>query len=405
MRFLIAHVAAARRAAPYLAFAAVLVLVAACTREPLPPTPTAITLPPTPTAITMPTPVQMVFPATPTAITLPPTPTAITLPPTPTAITLPPTPTAITMPMPVVPVEPKLSTADIVEMVSPAVVHIQVESAQGQGSGTGVILNSEGLILTNAHVVRGAFRIGVSMIDDRVFEGRVVGADPSVDIALVSVEAEGLTPAVLGDSSALRVGEDVVAIGHALGLPGGPTVSKGVVSALGRSLGEGTSDSLTDLIQTDAAINPGNSGGPLINDRGEVIGINTAKIDAGEGIGFAIEINTAQEVAERLLHETTLRPGFLGISGINITPALAQLAQLPVSRGVGVVALMPGGPAERGGVLVDDIIVGMGEEQIDTLTDMSRFLLRHGAGETVAVGVVRGERPVRLNITLGEPPE
>ena len=399
-----------------LAAVAIVAIGAGCGRDALPPTPTAITFPPTPTAITFPptpTPISiplvatpLALPPTPTAITFPPTPTAITIPPTPTAITIPPTPTAITLPSVPSQGAPRPSTADIVALVSPSVVQIQVQTSRGQGSGTGVILKEDGLILTNAHVVNGALQIGVSLFDDRVFRAEIIGEDPTVDIALISIDATGLRPAMLGDSSAVRVGEDVIAIGHALALPGGPTVSKGVISALGRSLGGGPGgpNTLSDLIQTDAAINPGNSGGPLLNTDGEVIGINTAKIEAGEGIGFAIEINTVRVVTERLLHESKLPPGFLGISGINITPALAQIAGLPVSRGVGIIELVRGRAADRAGFQVDDIIVQMGDLPIRDLTDLSRFLRQYRAGETIIVTVIRGANALSIQVTLDEPP-
>lgn len=382
-------------------------------RATVPPPPTPVQFPSTPTAITLPpTPTPITFPPTPTAITFPPTPTAISLPPTPTAMSLPSTPTAMSLPPTPTPVgssdgeneSSALATADIVQRVTPSVVQIQVVTPSGRGSGTGVILDEQGRILTNQHVIASARQIGVALTDDRVFEAELVGEDPTVDIAVLKIEAEHLTPADFGDSPKVRVGEEVIAIGHALGLSGGPTVSKGIVSALGRSL-QGNGDTLSDLIQTDAAINPGNSGGPLVNAKGEVIGINTAKIRAGEGIGFAIEGEVALQVAERLIEESALPPGYLGISGINITPALAQIAGLPVSRGVGIVELQPGGPADGAGIEVDDIIVQMNDFPIRDLTDLSRFLRRNRAGESVTVTLVRDQRVRRIQISLGSPPE
>ena len=363
-----------------LALAAATIL--ACTSGAETPTPTAIVLPPTPTAIS-----------------LPPTPTAITLPPTPTAISLPPTPTPISFPGPI-PVA--RSTADIVEEVTPSVVAIQAQTRFGDSSGTGVILESNGLILTNQHVIDGARTITVALTDDRVFEATVIGENKSADIAVIKIEAEGLQTAVLGDSETLRVGEDVIAIGHALGLAGGPTVSKGVVSALGRTVAQG-GDQLTDLIQTDAAINPGNSGGPLLNAEGLVIGINTARLNSGEGIGFAIEINTASSIVQTLIQESRLPPGDLGIAeSVDITPALALILGLRVSRGVGVIALAPGGAAANGGMLVDDIIVEMDGDVIVDGTDVSRFLRRHRAGASVEITFLRGNLFFRARVVLDE---
>ena len=270
----------------------------------------------------------------------------------------------------------------------------------GNSSGTGVVLEANGVILTNQHVIDGAISISVGLSDDSVFEGTVIGEDASVDIAIIKIEAEGLQPAPLGDSSILRVGEDVIAIGHALGLAGGPTVSKGVVSALGRTVNQGA-EQLTDLIQTDAAINPGNSGGPLLNASGEVIGINTARLESGEGIGFAIEINLAKAVVEQLLHQSTLPPGVLGIRGIDITPALAQIIGLPVTRGVGIVDLVDGGAAQLAGLEIDDIIIRINEESIRDNSDLSKLMRTHRPGEEVTITIVRGQQLFQAQATLG----
>ncbi len=380
--------------------AVVMVALLACSSSEETPTLTPLQLPPTPTAIIFPpTPTAISLPPTPTAISLPPTPTAISLPPTPTPISFPPTPTPITIPGPV---QTGRSTADIVEEVTPSVVAIQVQTRFGESSGTGVILESDGLILTNQHVIDSARTITVALTDDRVFEATVIGEDRSADIAVIKIEAEGLQTAVLGDSEGLRVGEDVIAIGHALGLAGGPTVSKGVVSALGRTVTQG-GEQLTDLIQTDAAINPGNSGGPLLNTDGRVIGINTARLNTGEGIGFAIEINTASSIVQQLIEESTLPPGDLGIAeSIDITPALALILGLRVSRGVGIIALEPGGAVAIGGMLVDDIIVEMNGDDVVDRTDVSRFLRHHRAGESVEITFLRGNLFFRAQVVLKE---
>ena len=372
-------------------FGAVMFLSATCTSADPTPVPPSVT--------------PLVLPATPIAVEFPPTPTAITLPPTPTAITLPPSPTPISDElMSEVMAGIQRSTADIVEELTPAVVAIRVQTPFGDGSGTGVIVNAaDGLILTNQHVVDGARAITVALAGDRVFEGKIVGEDYSIDIAVIKVDAIGLQQAVLGDASTLRVGDDVIAIGNALGLAGGPTVSKGVVSALGRTIQQGN-EILSDLIQTDAAINPGNSGGPLINTLGEVIGVNTARASEGEGIGFAIEIETAKAVADRLIEESTLPPGFIGFRGLDITPALAQMARLPVARGVGIVEVVDDAAAQKAGIQVDDIIVQLNDTPIIDLTDVSRFLRSHRAGETITIFLWRGNRPFRTALVLEEAP-
>jgi len=266
-----------------------------------------------------------------------------------------------------------------------------------------VVFKDGNLIMTNRHVVQDAIEIRVSLADGRILIGEIVGVDPSIDIAVVRVNADGLPAARIGDSDAVRVGEDVVAIGHALDLPGGPTVSKGVISALDRSLADGT-EVLSDLIQTDAAINPGNSGGPLLNGNGEVIGINTAKIPTGDGIGFAIEINTAHEVALRLVAQIGVQPGFVGIEPLDITPTLADQLSLPVLRGVGVLGVVIGSPAD--GVLqVDDIIIQIDDTAIPDTLALAQFLRAHPAGTVVEITFFRGNAGLLTSkLTLGDRP-
>ena len=217
----------------------------------------------------------------------------------------------------------ELPTVEVVKILTPSVVQIVTEVAgmgfsndpsPQSGVGTGVVLDTDGHILTNNHVVSGAQRITVTFSDGGSFSARVVGTDPTSDLAVIQVDAENLVPAMLGESSALQVGQDVIAIGHALSLPGGPTVSKGVVSALGRAIDTDQQNTIIDLIQTDASINPGNSGGALVNNSAEVIGINTAIIQGSQGIGFAINIDDAKEVARQLMDQGFVRRGFLSIT-------------------------------------------------------------------------------------------
>ena len=328
-----------------------------------------------------------------------PTPTPFTIPPTPTPFSIPPTPTPITFPT----AAPVLSTADLVETAAPSVVHIGVTTTTGTSTGTGVVWGDGGLIMTNRHVVEDAVQIRVSLADGRVLTGEIVGLDSSIDIAVLKVAADDLLIAAIGDSGVIRVGDDVVAIGHALDLPGGPTVSKGVVSALDRSLIDG-SEVLSDLIQTDAAINPGNSGGPLLNVMGEVIGINTAKIPTGDGIGFAIEINIAHDVALRLVAQSGVQPGFVGIEPLDITPTLADQLSLPVLRGVGVISVVPGSPAE--GILqADDVIIQIDGVAIPDTLALEQFLRSHPAGEVVEITYFRGSEGLLTDsLTLGERP-
>lgn len=390
----------------------VLLAVAACDGGT--PTPTAITFPPTPTAIT--------FPPTPTAITFPPTPTAIAFPPTATPSVIPsttavaPTPTPGTpvvptstpaRPTPTASPEPPLTTTEIASRILPSVVRISVDTGAGQASGTSIVFDDTGKILTNWHVVDGAVTISVTKPDETVVLAELFRGDPDNDIALVVVgDASGLRPPLFGDSGTLRVGEDVVAIGHALGLAGPPTVSKGVVSALGRSLPNGIGGELTGLIQIDAAINSGNSGGPLINGRGEVIGVNTARLSTGDRIGFAISINGALETVDELIALGPVPPpGYLGIGGRTMPRAEAANLGLPITGGYLVQVVGADTPAEAAGIVPGDVIVQMDQTLIRNQDEFTQFLRLHPPGTEVRVFVWRlvpgsGWEPVALNTTL-----
>jgi len=303
---------------------------------------------------------------------------------------------------------PQLTTPELVELLTPSIVQIAVSLRRGQGVGTGVILDETALILTNWHVVEGAESITVAFEDGTISEGELFRRDQQLDLAIIRVEKKaGLRPAIFGDSDALRVGEDVVAIGHALGLRGGPTVSKGVVSALNRTIvGEAGGD-LTGLVQTDAAINEGNSGGPLVNMFGEVVGINTAKINIGDRIGFAININAAKSAAYSLIAQGPLPPpGFLGVGGVDVTRALARALRLPVNEGFGVTVVEPGSPAEDAGIELDDIIVQLDETEIRRSQDLTDFLRNAPSGSEIKITIVRDSQfVVNLNATLVERPE
>ena len=286
-----------------------------------------------------------------------------------------------------------LSTPDLVELLKPSVVQIAVNFERGRGVGTGVVLDSNGLILTNWHVVEDAKMITVAFDDGSIVEGEFFRRDPQLDLAIVRVDHSDLQPAKFGDSEKLKIGEDVVAIGHALGLRGGPTVSKGVVSALDRTLVGHPRGDLTGLIQTDAAINEGNSGGPLVNMFGEVVGINTAKINIGDRIGFAINMNDAKTAAYSLIAQGPVPPpGFLGVGGIDVTRALAWAIGLPVEEGFGVTSIEPGSPAEEAGIELDDIIVQLNETVIADGEDLTEFLGEHPSGSNVKIVVVRDAR-------------
>ncbi|MGQ9681985.1 MAG: S1C family serine protease [Anaerolineae bacterium] len=288
------------------------------------------------------------------------------------------------------------------------------------GIGSGVIYDARGLVLTNNHVIAGADQLVIGLPDGRRFQGRLVGADPQGDLAVLQIiNGTGLPVAPLGSSASLAVGDPLVAIGNALGLPGGPTVTQGIVSALGRAIEVPASDEpdgssgargvfLYDLIQTDAPINPGNSGGPLVNAAGEVVGINTAvastsgRGQAVEGIGFAIGIDTAKAVAAQLAAGGTVVRPYLGIEYVPLSPALAARLQSPVDQGAVVTAVRRGSPAASAGLREGDIIVSVNGQALQDESALGRSINNLRPGDTAQVVVVRDGRTQSLTVTLGQ---
>lgn len=306
------------------------------------------------------------------------------------------------------------NTVAVVKILTPSVVQIVTEflamdmfnqPVPGRGVGTGIVLDRQGHILTNNHVIDGARSITVTLSNGKSYPAQVVGGDVTTDTAVIRIEAPGLQPAVLGLSSSLEVGQEVIAIGHALGLPGGPTVSKGVVSALDRSIQIDAQTTMVDLIQTDAAINPGNSGGPLLTTRAEVIGINTAGIRGSQGISFAINIDDAKIVVAQLMARGYVDRGFLGISPANLPPALGNQLNVPVIEGLLVVQVVPDSPAAKAGLQEEDVIVELGDEPIRNTGELSKFLIVHPPGDTVTVVYFRGSEKRTTQVTLAERPK
>ena len=306
-----------------------------------------------------------------------------------------------------------LTTVEVVKLLKPSVVHIandQVVTGMfsqpmpRSGVGSGVVLDGKGRILTNNHVIQGAQSVTATLSDGRSYPASVVGTDPKTDLAVIQIEAVKLDPARLGDSKTLEVGEDVIAVGHALGLKGGPTVSKGVVSALGRTIEIDNQRSMVDLIQTDASINPGNSGGPLANSKGEVIGINTAIIQGSNGIGFAINIDDAKIIVKQLIQNGIVNRGFIGISPFNVTDSIREQLDLPVAEGVIIARVIEGFAAESAGLQVEDVIVRLGGIEINNAGDLSKFLISHLPGETITVEFYRRGTLSTVDLTLGEMP-
>src|SRR5687768_12246712 len=247
---------------------------------------------------------------------------------------------------------------EILSRVEPAVVSIRTRSLSlgdflrpvpGEGAGTGFVIAADGVLVTNNHVVSGAQTIEVVFADDRKMPARVLGRDPTTDLAVLKVDATDLPVAALGDSSALKVGDDVIAIGNALGLEGGPTVTRGIVSAEDRTITAESGIRLEHVIQTDTAINPGNSGGPLVNSAGEVVGINTAVAGDAQNIGFSIAINAAKPIIEELRQGTTRSRPFLGVKMITFTPEYAEGLGVTVKSGALVAEVTPGSAAEVAG--------------------------------------------------------
>ncbi|WP_041974807.1 S1C family serine protease [Pyrinomonas methylaliphatogenes] len=288
-----------------------------------------------------------------------------------------------------------------VEKVSPSVVNIESRFAhrearagrEARGSGSGFIFTPDGLIMTNSHVIHGASRIEVTLADGRRAQADLIGDDPETDLAVIRIAAPNLVPAALGESRKVRVGQLAIAIGNPYGFQ--YTVTAGVVSALGRSLRSRSGRLMDDIIQTDAALNPGNSGGPLVNSRGEVIGVNTAMILPAQGICFATAIDTAKFVASRLIRDGRVRRSYIGIAGQNVTlpRRLVRHYNLSTESGVLIVSFEKDSPAQRAGLVEGDCIIGFDGQVVSGIDDLHKLLTDERVGRRVPVTVLRrGER-------------
>jgi serine protease Do/serine protease DegQ len=298
------------------------------------------------------------------------------------------------------------SLAPLVEKVSPAVVNIRVDVPGGErevaSAGSGVIVDAEnGYILTNHHVVEKADQIQISTIDGEVFDAEIVGSDPATDIAVIKVDASGLTDMPIGDSERVRVGDFVLAIGNPFGL--GHTVTSGIVSALGRS---GISrDGYEDFIQTDASINPGNSGGALVNLRGELVGINSAIISrtgGNVGIGFAVPTEIASSIMRQILDFGEVRRGLLGVSIADVNAEVAEALSSSVTSGALITRVEPGSAAEDAGLQVDDIIVGVNEKKIGGAAELRNTIGLMRSGDEVDIEYVRDNDKRKTSTELGQ---
>jgi serine protease Do len=275
--------------------------------------------------------------------------------------------------------------------------------------GSGIIVSADGYILTNNHVIAHATDIQVMLSDKRTFKGKVMGADPMTDIAVVKIDATGLPTVPLGDSSNLHVGDTVMAFGNPFGL--NFTVTRGTVSALGRSAGE--IEQIQNFIQTDAAINPGNSGGALVNVRGQVVGVNTAIVSGssgpgGEGsfigIGFAIPVNMAKHVMESLIKTGKVERGYLGVVIRGLNEALAKQFQVPDTSGALVQDVSAGGPADKGGIKVGDVIRKLNGQTVEGSGQLTAMVTSMNPGTVVSLDLLRDGKPLTVKVTLGERP-
>jgi S1-C subfamily serine protease len=274
-----------------------------------------------------------------------------------------------------------------------------------EGVGSGVVVNSDGYILTNSHVIGdgNAQEINVLFENGDKVQGRVLWYDATLDLAVVKVSASNLNVAELGDSDAIRVGELAVAIGNPLGLDFQRTVTSGVISGLHRSIQVNQYNVMEDLIQTDASINPGNSGGPLLNSTGQVIGINTAKIQTGEGLGFSIPINLVKPVLEEIIEEGTFNNVYIGFTGSEVEIYEVQMdTDLPAEYGVVAIEILPGSPADEAGLRPLDVITYVDDAQVTSMANLRKILYNYRLGDTAQLTINRDGTTINVTVRFRE---
>ena len=304
------------------------------------------------------------------------------------------------------------NTVELVDQLRPSVVHVRVTLTTQVGVGTGFIIDEAGYIVTNNHVISGddgqpAGEIEITLSDGRAFDAEIIGRDARTDVAVLKIDAGGLTAVPLGTSSSLRVGQEVITMGNALNLAGGPTVTKGVVSAVNRVVDE-QPVFIADAIQTDAAINPGNSGGPLVTADGKVVGITTAILRGqggiAESIGLAVSMDLAKPVVDKLIADGVVNRGYIGIGTAAVNRANENNCSVEAVSGVLVTSVEAGTPAAEGGFEDCDVIVEIESLSVDNITDLYRAPLEHGPGETVDVSYIRDGDAEATVVTLDERP-
>lgn len=304
--------------------------------------------------------------------------------------------------------------SDIIDAVAPCVVNVNtvklvhdvyMNVVPLRGMGSGVVMDKEGHILTNNHIIEGAEDIEVTLFDGRKFKGKLVGADPTSDVAVVKVDDDNkLPPARIGESSRIRVGQTAIAIGNPFGfLLRGPTVTVGVISALNRTI-QADKGVYENLIQTDAHINPGNSGGPLVNSKGEVIGINSANIPFAQGIGFSIPIDMAKHIADELIRFGRVVRPWLGILGVGVNVQISQYYNLPSDKGILVTRVFPNSPAYVAGITPGDMIVSAEEKDLNDMEELSKEVRSKKVGDHMSIVVQHGPMKKAVDLQLSEIP-
>jgi S1-C subfamily serine protease len=307
---------------------------------------------------------------------------------------------------------PRSEVAEIVERVLPSVVNVKVRTGNGEGEGSGVIIDPDGVILTNNHVVQNSLSVEIFFNDGREpAEGTVVGGIPERDLAVIEVDETDLDDVPIGSSDQLRLGDEVVAIGYPLGL-GGPTVTRGIISGEARTIetevqvgNEPVAVELDGLLQTDAAINPGNSGGALLDAAGRLVGINTAVAGFAENIGFAIAIDDALPTIEEIMSEPPEQHAWLGVGAERLDDSVAvQLGIDPNTTGVVVGNVFADTPASRAGIEVGEVITSVGGEAIESPRDLTESITRHDPGELVGIEIVTENGPETIEVRLDRRP-
>jgi S1-C subfamily serine protease len=305
------------------------------------------------------------------------------------------------------------AVSSVAEKLRPSVVNIAVsqanpgqvpagQPAESRGTGSGFVITPDGLVLTNSHVVHKASRIDISLPQGGTYEAALIGEDPDTDLAVVKISAPELIAAELGDSRRIKVGQMAIAIGNPYGFE--CSVTAGVVSALGRSLRSYSGRIIDNVIQTDAALNPGNSGGPLVNSRGQVIGVNTAVILPAQGLCFAIAVNTARFVTARLIRDGKIRRSYIGVIGqdVALVRRLVRYHNLIAQSGILVHSVEPQSPAAKAGVAPGDVIVGLDNQPISGVDDLHRILTEEKVGVRTIVTLIRQTRKLDLVILPAE---